>query len=451
MDYIIYFAITIGILVFVHEFGHFAAAKLSKMRVDTFAIGFGRRLFGWNKLTGFTFGPLPKDFDGQGNTDYRLSLLPLGGYVKIAGMIDESFDTKFIAEEPKDWEFRSKPTYKKLFVISAGVIMNIILTLLIFWGMNFLRGKQIINTTEIGIVSQESDAADFGFQSKDKIISINGFEPKNWDDIVDHFLVKSLGRDINVEVIRGNETIKLHIDRDKLSEASKEGFFINYGRTKPLIANVLKDSPASDAGIESGDLIVELNGVQLNNSEDVTGIISSNKETTIPIVLLRDLDTISSVVTPDMTGKIGISLVDVYAGPIEYRSYGFFESLSQSVINMFQYTILTYSLLKNVIVGNIAFNQAFGGPVKIAQIAARSAESGIMSFIFFLAILSLSLAIINILPLPVFDGGHFVIILIEGIIKRELPVKVKIAIQNVGFVLILLLMAFIIYSDIISL
>ena len=111
MEYIIYFAITIGILVFVHEFGHFAAAKLCGMRADVFAIGFGRRLFGWNKKTGFTLGELPKDFDGEGHTDYRISMLPLGGYVKIAGMIDESFDTKFADKEPQPYEFRSKPMW----------------------------------------------------------------------------------------------------------------------------------------------------------------------------------------------------------------------------------------------------------------------------------------------------------------------------------------------------
>ncbi|MFI5237797.1 MAG: site-2 protease family protein, partial [Ignavibacteriales bacterium] len=125
MDYIIYFAITIGILVFIHELGHFLAAKLTGMRADVFAIGFGKRLFGYNKKTGFTFGELPKDFDGEGNTDYRLSLLPLGGYVKIAGMVDESFDTKFTASEPQPFEFRSKNFWQKSFVITAGVAMNL--------------------------------------------------------------------------------------------------------------------------------------------------------------------------------------------------------------------------------------------------------------------------------------------------------------------------------------
>ncbi len=134
MDYIIYFAITIAILVFVHEFGHFAAAKLSGMRADVFAIGFGKRLLGWNKISGFSFGDLPKDFDGQGHTDYRLCLLPLGGYVKIAGMVDESYDTEALNQPAKPYEFRAKSLPKKVFVITAGVLMNLLLAWLIFWG-----------------------------------------------------------------------------------------------------------------------------------------------------------------------------------------------------------------------------------------------------------------------------------------------------------------------------
>ncbi len=137
MDYIIYFAITIGILVFIHEFGHFAAAKLSGMRADVFAIGFGKRLFGWNKKSGFSFGELPKDFDSEGHTDYRLCLLPLGGYVKIAGMVDESMDAEFVNRPPQPWEFRAKPLHSKVFVITAGVLMNLLLAWIIFWGGNF--------------------------------------------------------------------------------------------------------------------------------------------------------------------------------------------------------------------------------------------------------------------------------------------------------------------------
>ncbi len=451
MDYIVYFIVTVGILVFVHEFGHFAAAKLSKMRVDIFAIGFGKRLFGWNKLTGFTFGDLPKDFDGQGNTDYRLSLLPLGGYVKIAGMVDESFDTKFANAEPQPYEFRAKKTLPKLFVIAAGVLMNLLLTLVIFWGMNFFEGKQIYETTTISHVEQGSITEKDGFRSLDKILSINGKQVNNWEDVIDNLLVDNVTTDPVVKVERSGSVETITVPRKDITESSQKGFMLIPYPAHSVVVEVIKNSPAEDAKIKPGDFILSVNGIQIDEQKQLNDIISSNKEKNIPIVLLRGQDTIRTVVNPGVEGKIGIAHSYAYSGKIFYQTYGFFGSITHAFVNAGQYTALTFKMLKNVITGKVAFNQVFGGPVKIAQYAVSSADKGPLSFLLFLAMLSLSLAIINILPFPVLDGGHFVIILLEGIFRKELPLKAKIAIQNAGFVILLLLMAFIIYSDIISL
>ncbi len=449
MDYIIYFVITIGILVFIHEFGHFAAAKLSGMQVDVFSIGFGKRLLGWNKVTGFSLGDLPKDIDLKGETDYRVALLPLGGYVKIAGMIDESFDTEFVNQEPKPNEFRAKPTYKKLFVITAGVLMNLLLTIVIFWGANFFQGKQVILTTTVGQIDSASTAFQVGFRSGDKIEEINGKKIENWDEISKAIFVESIGKGANVKVKRGSEELTINVPPNYISSQEKK-LFLPYSNTVPYITDVLKESPAKDAGIKAGDLILSIAGKPINFATDVVKIISSNKNKDIPIILLRGKDTVKTIVNPGVEGKIGIAIADAYNGPVKYVTYGFFESLGKSFEDIYRYTALTLSMFKNVITGKVAFGQVFGGPIKIAQFAVKSADSGWASFLFFLAMLSLSLAIINIIPFPGLDGGHFVIILIEGIIRKELPIKVKIAIQNTGFVLLLLLMAFIIYSDIIN-
>ncbi|MFA3783321.1 RIP metalloprotease RseP [Melioribacteraceae bacterium 4301-Me] len=451
MEYIIYFVITIGILVFVHEFGHFAAAKITKMRVDVFAIGFGKRLFGWNKLTGFTFGDLPKDFDGQGNTDYRLSLLPLGGYVKIAGMVDESFDTQFADKEPQPYEFRSKPTIQKLFVITAGVMMNLTLTLGVFWGINFFQGKQIFKSTTISRIEKDSFAEKAGFNSYDKILSVNDKPVKNWEDIFNYLLVSDISANATVLVERNGKKVELNIPRSLITKYSHEGFLLFPYPTQPIIQEVMNNSPADSAGIKIGDIFLSLNGIAVTDKQQVVDIISSNKGKKISLTYLRGQDTLHTLVRPSSEGKIGIAVTNTYTGDYEYTTYGVIGSLTQAVKNIGQYTYLTLSMLKNVIVGKVAFNQAFGGPVKIAQYAARSADTGAISFLYFLAMLSLSLAIINILPFPVLDGGHFVIILLEGIFRKELPLKVKVAIQNTGFIILLLLMAFIIYSDIISL
>jgi regulator of sigma E protease len=214
---------------------------------------------------------------------------------------------------------------------------------------------------------------------------------------------------------------------------------------------VVKNSPAEEAGIQPGDIFLAINNIELTDRERAVELISSNPGAPLEIKILRNRDTLLTKVTPAEDGKIGIVITDIYSGDFDVIKYGALESLTHSISNIGNYTMLTFSLLKKVITGNIAFNQAFGGPVKIAQFAAKSADSGIMSFLLFLAMLSLSLAIINILPFPALDGGHLLIILVEGILRRELPVKVKIAIQNAGFIILLMLMAFIIYSDLISL
>ena len=366
-------------------------------------------------------------------------------------MVDESFDTEFANEEPKNHEFRAKPTYQKLFVITAGVMMNLTLAVAIFWGINFFQGKQVMKTTTIGELAPGGKAEMIGFQSNDKIISINGKEVDNWDAVLNGIFIDNVSENKLITVERNNNLVEVTIPSEKIKSATEEVPFLQPGDTKPIITDVMKNSPADDAGIKPYDLFLFLNNIPLNTSAKAIDIISSNPDTEMPLVILRDTDTVSTKVKPAMDGKIGVTISDSYAGPIDFQTYGFFESVTLSFGQAYTITYLTISSLGSVIKGDIEFKNAFGGPVKIAKYAAQSADNGIISFLFFLAMLSLSLAIINILPFPVLDGGHFVIILIEGLLKKELPIKIKIGIQNAGFVVLLLLMAFIIYNDIISL
>jgi regulator of sigma E protease len=451
MDYIIYFAITIGILVFIHELGHFLAAKLSGMRADVFAIGFGKRLLGYNKKIGFKFGELPKDFDGEGNTDYRISLLPLGGYVKIAGMVDESFDTKFTATEPQPYEFRSKNFWQKSFVIIAGVLMNILLAILIFWGANFFKGKPVTLTTTVGYVKAESPADSLGFQKGDVIKSVNSVEVNNWDDLRSEIYVNTIGEDLQIKLLRNGAKKNLFIPRKNIPDLEKKGELIIPDGYKPIVADVFKDTPAEKAGLLSRDIVLSLNGHELSSSAEFVDIVSHNAGTELITKILRGNDTLSLAVIPGNDGKIGIAIDNVFLGKSEYKTFGFFESFYVAGADLINLTKVTFSVGGKVISGQVEFGKAFGGPVRIAQLAAKSADVGIESFLFFLAVLSLSLAIINIMPFPVLDGGHLLMIIIETIARREIPVKVKIAINNTGFVLLLLLMAFIIYNDILSL
>jgi regulator of sigma E protease len=451
MDYIIYFAITIGILVFIHEFGHFAAAKLSGMRADVFAIGFGKRLFGYNKKSGFSFGELPKDFDGEGHTDYRLSLLPLGGYVKIAGMVDESGDVSFAEKEPQPYEFRAKPVWAKIFVITAGVFMNLMLAWLIFWGANFFQGKPITPTTTLAYVEEGSPASLAGFVTGDKILSVNGKKLSNWEDLRAEILINTLGEDINVKVLRSGVEQNLLVERKLIPDDETQAMFLVPEGVKPAIGEVVKDSPAEKAGIKAGDILLAINDESLYSSQQATNIISSNKDKELKITVERDKEKKDVFVTPGSDAKIGVLIGTVFMGETQMKTYGAFESVYYGWKDIEKMTALTFSMIGKVFTGDVEFKKAFGGPIKIAQIAAKSADSGMSNFLYFLALLSLSLAILNIMPFPVLDGGHLVMIIVEAVIKREIPIKIKMAIQNTGLVLLLLLMAFIIYNDIISL
>ncbi len=364
MDYIIYFAITIGILVFVHEFGHFIAAKLCGMRAEVFAIGFGKRLFGWNKLTGFTFGDLPKDFDGQGHTDYRLSLLPLGGYVKIAGMVDESFDTEFADKEPQPYEFRARPTWQKIIVITAGVLMNLLLALVIFGAINFFNGKAITKTTSIGYVIPNSAADSAGFKSGDKIISINGKKVDNWEDVRTDIFINTLGQNLNVKLLRNGQTETLYIPRKIVPSAETNSLFLIPSGVRPLIASVMPKSPAEKAGIKSGDILLSLNNMPLYSSSQVTEIVKSHKGVPMPLEVKRNKETVNLSVTPGSDGLIGVELRDTFTGPVIFEKYGIFESFYYGWKYSVKMTELTFDMAGKVIHGKIAFGKAFGGTCK---------------------------------------------------------------------------------------
>ncbi len=452
MSEVLYFILTIGILVFIHEFGHFAAAKLSKMRVDAFAIGFGYRLFGWNKLKGFSFGELPKDFDGLGNTDYRLCLLPLGGYVKIAGMVDESADTSFADKPAQEWEFRSKSTSKKVFVITAGVLMNLALALLIFWSTAYIQGKKYIKTTTVGYVAQNSTAAIAGFQTNDKILTVNNKSVAAWDDVRNEIFIVTLGKDINVQVKRNGKDTTIQIARKNIPQDDINQPFLTFAPTQTVVESVMPDMPGAAAGIQRNDIILSIDSVKISAVAQTIEMISACKGKTLAISVLRNSkDTVNLNAAPNDSGKLGLALANSYTGDFEAKNFTLLESIAEGTKSLVNMSSLTFVMIKRVIFNEVAFKNVFGGPIKIAQVAAKSADSGISSFILFLGYLSLNLALLNILPIPALDGGHLIMILIERIMKREIPIKIKIAIQNTGMVLLLLLMAFILFNDFSSL
>ncbi|CUT05067.1 RIP metalloprotease RseP [Candidatus Kryptobacter tengchongensis] len=431
---IFYFAITIGVLVLVHEFGHFIAAKLSKMRVEVFSIGFGTRLIGKR----------------IGETDYRISAFPLGGYVKIAGMVDESLDTGFLGSKPEPYEFRSRPFYQKFFVITAGVIMNMLLAVFLFWAVFMVQGKTFRDVNEVGYIVPNSPAFEAGFKEGDKVLTLNGKRINYWDDIIRIAFVDDLSKDLLFEVQRDGEKKFILIPREKIPEFSSEEILgILPKHIETMVMAVEPGRPAEKIGIQPKDVIISANDERIYSPSQLTSIIRSNAGKEITLKIKRNDKIFEQKVTPDPDGRIGVQITGIYNGPVKKESYNPIEALWIGVRETYRVSALTISGIKQLITGKIPIQKGIAGPIRIAKFATQSADIGFTAFLGFMAILSISLAFLNIFPFPGLDGGHLAILIIEGIIRKELSYKVKIAIQQVGIVILIILMIFVLYNDIV--
>lgn len=447
---VFYFIVVIGVLVFIHEFGHFIAARISGMRVDVFALGMGSRLFGWNKKTGFTWGKLPEDFDGEGHCDYRVCALPIGGYVKIAGMIDESMDTDFVQKPPQPWEFRSKNAFLKAFTISAGVIMNTLLAWFIFSYIIMFQGAYHNPTTTVGSVKKSSVAESIGLMENDKIVKINNTYIHTWQQVMENLALKDFGGSRNILVNRNGQEILLKANGDDIVKAigGGNGFGFSPNNSFVLISGVETLKPAGKAGLKEGDTVIQINSQPIRAVEQFQSVIKGNKQQAIQLTYKRAKDTITAEITPDASGLIGVGISEGYYGALVHKTYSLGESAAMGWEECVNSVKMFFGTFSQIFKGNISVKQSLGGPIMIAQYASRQADMGFLSFLHFVAMLSITLAIVNILPIPALDGGHLLFIIIEAVIRKEIPIKAKMMIQQVGIWIILLLMVFMFYNDI---
>lgn len=409
----------LGVLVFIHEFGHFIMAKLVGIRVERFSLGFPPRMVG-KKI---------------GETDYCISWIPIGGYVKLSGMIDETtFDKDAIKGEP--YEFMSKPLHQRFLVIFAGPLMNIFLALIIFSIIVYFSGiSEMINPT-IGKVVPNSYEANVGLQTGDLLIAIDGQEVHTWDEVVKKIENKS---QVLVNWKRDDEII---------SKTINASFIDNIEKTSPPIVGGLIDNyPAKSVGIKEGDRIIKIDGQDIKTWTELTEKIYSLPGEEIIIEWQRAGEIFSGKITPikdemDGKGKIGI-----IAQSIHKKHTGILYSISSGFNLSINLTKGVYNSLKLVILGEVPFKKAFGGPIRIAKMAGESARSGAETLFFFMALLSLNLGYINLLPIPVLDGGHIVFIIIEAIIRRPVSSKTKLVVQQIGMALLLALMVLVIIND----
>ena len=444
-----FFIVAIFILVTAHELGHFLTAKLFGMRVDKFYIGFDffeKRL--WKKKIG--------------ETEYGVGAFPLGGYVKIAGMVDESLDNDFQNSEPQPWEFRAKPGWQRLIVLAGGVSMNFILATVIFIGITLVLGESRTSVNNPAFVEKGSAFASMGMKTGDRLQLANGKPLDSWEEALDLELFTA--RSLNYTILREGKSVTIVAPSNIMSSINKQKSLGIRPIVPPVIDEVLEKMPAKNAGIQSGGLITAINGKNVSDWTEVVGIISANAGKPISIrwqhlkatqgrksnaEIIRSQDeTFVTTVIPNTSGKIGISLKQTIE--TERRKLNIAESVVSGIKQAWKMSAMTVQGFAKIFTGEEDFRKSVGGPIKIAKIASQSAEQGPVSFLYFLSMLSISLAIINMLPVPALDGGQFVLNGIEGIIRRELPFEVKMRIQQIGMALLFALFAYILVNDILN-
>lgn len=442
MNYLIYplsFIFILGSAVVIHEFGHFLVAKLFKIRVETFSVGFGPRLFGkkW------------------GHTDYRLSAIPLGGYVKLGG--DESnapLEGEGASDIPPRERFDLRPRWQRILVALAGPVMNVITALTIPLAGALMYGVPATPTPVVTNMVAGGAAETSGLRRGDKIVAFNGVENPKWDTIRGDALL-SPGQPLPIVVERDGQRIPLTITPiARVEDGETAGvldFGPDYGNVPVVVREVTANSPASEAGLQADDQILAINGEPVKSSDQVTQFISAHKGQPITLSVKRagrQVDiTATSRKLADGRDRLGFAPSE----DVPLHRVGLAGAAGYAVDNNLEILRLTGKALGQFFTGKRSASNTLSGPVGIYKAAGSAVEKfGWGGFFTTLAFLSLNLGIFNLLPIPVLDGGAIFLLLIEGALATvgmKLSMRVRDRIQQVGFVVVILLMVFVITND----
>lgn len=419
------FVIVLGVLIFVHEAGHFLVAKLFRVRVLVFSFGFGKRLFGFRK----------------GDTDYRVSLIPLGGYVRMAGDSPE----ENVAGNPD--EFLSKPKWQRFLILFAGPFMNIVIAIA-FIAIAAMSGlEEPITKPIIAEVTAGKPGAKAGLEPGDRFVSLKGEPVADFHD-VRLIISMNAGTAIDVLYDRGGT-----IRKTVLTPEREQGEFGPIGRagiafgTEPLVGRVMPDTPAAAAGIRAGDQIVSADGKPVTSLEAFAKISDDAKTKPIALELQRGSERLSVVVQPIADEQLAVSRGIVR--PTRQIKLGLIPALRYSVEENWKSLRMAMSALGRLFRPEGSIKE-LSGPINIARISGMVVQEGWLPTIMLMALISLQLGVMNLLPIPVLDGGHIMILLIEGIARRDLSLRVKERIQQVGFAALATLMIVVIYNDVIT-
>lgn len=456
---VIQFFLALSILVFVHELGHFLAAKAFKTRVDKFYLFFdwGFSIFRCKKVDGqwrFKFfaknaGP-DDEWAKSTSTEYGIGWFPLGGYNKIAGMIDESMDKEQMKQPAQEWEFRSKPAWQRFIIMVAGVFMNVVLAVCIYIGLLANYGEQYLPTSEVnkyGIVV-DSLGYEFGLRDGDKVLSVDGETIENFQEIPMQIILEKAK---TIEVERDGQRVVVTLPDDALTKllSTQNGTFISY-RMPFVVSGVIDNSAAQAGGLEVGDVIIGINDIPTPYYQDFTKHIKQFSNQKVDIMVVRDFDTLA---LPMQLGEQAV--IGAYLAPLseyftlETKEYTFWQAIPAGFSKTFSEISDYWKQLKLIFSPKTKAYESVGGFISIGKIFP---DTWIWSMFWRLtAFLSIALAVMNILPIPALDGGHILFLLYEIITRRKPSDKFMEIAEYIGLALVLALVIFANGNDIIKL
>jgi|HigsolmetaAR202D_1030399.scaffolds.fasta_scaffold08494_2 RIP metalloprotease RseP len=419
--------VMIGVMILIHELGHYWAARFFDVKVDVFSFGFGPRLFGIRR----------------GETDFRFSAILFGGYVKMAGE-QPGEDT---GNDPRS--FLAKPRWQRLIIVFAGPAMNVVLAVVLLTGLFMTHYPQLPNADGPAIVAhvaEDSPAAKAGIQEGDRIVAIDNEQNPKWEDI---FIkeISSAKRELAVTIERDGQTL-LKTVTPVLDEKNGIGYAGWYGQAEIQIERMLPDMDAARSGLQPGDVIVSVNKVPIHTIHKLHEVIRASNGQPVEILYSRNGVRNRVMVTPTLNKEENRWMIGVQLTPrlvITQLSLpdAFRESIRQNVRN----ATLIYQFLVGIVEQRMS-PKSISGPIGIAQISGDMAREGAVAFLGLMAMVSLNLAIFNLLPVPVLDGGTILLLLVEIVMRRDLSVAVKEAVFKLGFVFLMAVVVFVMYNDI---
>ena len=442
---IVSFVIVIGILILIHELGHFFVARAVGVGVERFSIGFGPVVLRWR---------------GK-ETEYCLSAIPMGGYVKMLGEENPLETGTDMPYDPKK-AFALKPLWARFLIVFAGPGMNFVLAAVIFALVFAIVGRPVWPAV-VGHVAPDSPATAAGVRTGDVITAVDGKRIAYWEDL-EHRVADSDGRPLTLTITRdgASQTVTVRparqVVRDPIFKEPKEAWDIGAGpRLTPQIGSVNPGSPAEQAGIRVNDAVVGVAGKSVFTPDELMQAIQKLPGQTFDITVERDgavknlKVTASAVKEKGPTGQeteVGRIGVGIVTKTVSYEPYGPLRAAWNGVVRTWDMTALTAKGLWKIASRQIESSN-IGGPIQIATEAGRQAREGLASLALFTAVISVNLALLNLLPVPMLDGGHLFFFIIEGLIGRPLSLKKREAAQQLGFVLLMLLMVYALYNDLV--